>query len=189
MHSFVDYLSSLQPPTANSTNMYAVNPRCSHNLSIYIERMLEIKPTILFMGEAPGYRGCGITGIPFTDEYTLATHPFFKDHGYLFDNPPASEATARCVWSCINNVVPLMWNIYPFHPFAANERTNRKPNGDEIRLGREIAKRFMSLFPIEKIYAVGRTAQAFGKSVEYVRHPSFGGQRMFIESCRKILQE
>lgn len=83
MHSFVDYLSSLQPPTANSTNMYAVNPRCSHNLSIYIERMLEIKPTILFMGEAPGYRGCGITGIPFTD---LARWKFRRAVNGFFDN-------------------------------------------------------------------------------------------------------
>lgn len=188
MHSFVDYISSVQPPTANNTNIYVVNSWCRHNLSVYIERMLEIRPTILFMGEAPGYRGCGITGIPFTDEYTLATHAFFKGSGYLFDTPPASEPTARCVWSCINEVVPLMWNIYPFHPFAANERTNRKPNSAEIRLGKEIAKRFVSFFQIEKIYAVGRTVQAFGKSVEYVRHPSFGGQNIFRESCRRILQ-
>ncbi len=188
MHEFVEYISSIQTPTANSTNIYAESSQCRHNLSLYIEQMLEKRPTILFMGEAPGYRGCGITGIPFTDEYTLATHPFFAGRGYEYANPPAHEATAKCVWSCISDVVPLMWNIYPFHPFGTTEQSNRAPGGDEIRLGREIAERFISLFPIEKIYAVGRTAQAFGQSIEYIRHPSFGGQAMFKESCHKILR-
>jgi len=188
MHPFIDYITTIQPPTANSTNIYAVKPWCRHNLSIYIERMLVIKPTVLFMGEAPGHRGCGITGIPFTDEYALSTHLFFAGYGYEFDTPPASEATARCVWSCIGDVVPLMWNIYPFHPFSPNGRKNRKPNADEIRLGREIAAHFVSIFPIEKIYAVGRTAQAFDHSVDYIRHPSYGGQTIFKDSCRRILQ-
>lgn len=186
MHPFVDYISAIQPPTANSSNMYAVSSRPRHNLSLYIEQMLDVKPLILFIGEAPGYRGCGITGIPFTDEYTLATHPFFVGHAYEFGTPPASEATAKCVWSCINEVVPLMWNIYPFHPFGKNEATNRKPNGDEIRLGKEIAKRFISLFPIERVYAVGRTAQVFSPEVEYIRHPSHGGQSVFKKSCEMI---
>lgn len=169
--------------------MYAVNSRCRHNLSLYVEQMLEAKPTIFFMGEAPGYRGCGITGIPFTDEYTLATHPFFNGRDYEFDNPPSHESTAKCVWSCINEVVPLMWNIYPFHPFGQDERTNRKPNGNEIRLGKEIAERFISLFPIKKIFAVGRTAQVFSPKVEYIRHPSHGGQLIFKKYCELILAQ
>lgn len=68
MHPFVNYISAIQPPTLNSTNMYAVSSRCRHNLSLYIEQMLYVQPTFLFIGEAPRYRGCGITGIPFTDE-------------------------------------------------------------------------------------------------------------------------
>lgn len=188
MHPFIDYISAILPPTANSTNMYAESNRCRHNLSLYIEQMLEIQPTILFLGEAPGYRGCGITGIPFTDEKTLATHHFFNGRGYEFSNTPAQETTAKCVWSCIDKVVPLMWNIYPFHPFSTNVSTNRVPNNVEIKLGRNIAGRFISLFPIAKIYAVGRKAQQYVASAEYIRHPSHGGQSMFKSSCKVILK-
>lgn len=189
MHPFVDYLSAIHPPTVNSTNMYAVSSRCRHNLSLYIEQMLYIKPTILFIGEAPGYRGCGITGVPFTDEHTFAVHPFFMGRGYEFCNPPSQEVTAECVWSCIDYIVPLMWNIYPFHPFGENERTNRKPDGGEIRLGKEIAERFISLFSIEKIFSIGRTAQTFSPTAEYIRHPSHGGQTKFKKLCRMVLKE
>lgn len=187
MHQFVEYISSIIPPTKNSTNMYAVNPSCQHNLSLYIEQMLEMHPDILLMGEAPGFHGCGITGIPFTDELTLATHSFFKGSGYVYDLTPEREATAQAVWSIMNNKVPLMWNIYPFHPFGGHERTNRKPNREEITIGREIAERFISLFPIQKIYAVGRAAQAFRPNIEYIRHPSYGGQTIFKEQMSNIL--
>lgn len=94
MHPFVDYISSIVPPTEHSSNMYAVNPHCRHNLSVYLEQMLEIKPSILLMGEAPGFHGCGITGIPFTDERTLSSHPFFIGRGYKFSDKPENEKTA-----------------------------------------------------------------------------------------------
>lgn len=187
MHPFIDYIASIEPPTNKSRNIYALSEQCRHNLSVYIEQMLELRPTILFIGEAPGYLGCGVTGVPFTDEYTLATHPFFSGKGYEFGNPPAHEATAKCVWSCIDEVVPMMWNIYPFHPFGAHEQSNRKPNGSEIRNGEAIAEQLMSLFPIDSVYAIGRTAQAFAKTAKYIRHPSHGGQTLFKESCNAIL--
>lgn len=167
--------------------MYAVNPHCQHNLSLYIEQMLKIRPGILLMGEAPGFHGCGITGIPFTDEQTLSTHPFFLGLDYEYAVIPEREATATAVWSIMNKVVPLMWNIYPFHPWGIHERSNRKPNRDEINLGRDIAEKFISLFPIQKIYAVGRAAQAFRPGIEYIRHPSYGGQAVFKEQMRNIL--
>lgn len=187
MLQFIDYISSIDPPSEHSINMYAVKPHCKHNLSVYIEQMLEVKPTILLMGEAPGFHGCGITGIPFTDERTLSSHPFFVGRGYEYSEKPEHEKTAGIVWSTMIDKVPLMWNIYPFHPFGIHERTNRKPNRDEIILGREIAEQFISLFPIQKIYAVGRAAQSFRPNLEYVRHPSYGGQAIFKEQINKIL--
>jgi len=39
--------------------------------------MTEIKPTKLLLGEAPGYKGCGITGIAFSSERILTENEFF----------------------------------------------------------------------------------------------------------------
>ncbi len=32
------------------------------------------KPTYMLVGEAPGYKGCGVIGIPFTDENEMQNH-------------------------------------------------------------------------------------------------------------------
>ena len=42
-----------------------------HNLSLYLRRMAERQPRLLLLGEAPGYRGCRVTGVPFTSESIL----------------------------------------------------------------------------------------------------------------------
>ena len=50
-----------------------------HNLTIYLETLISLKPLpFLFVGEAPGYKGCRNTGIPFSSEYVLRSeiHPF-----------------------------------------------------------------------------------------------------------------
>lgn len=36
------------------------------NLADYLRLMARREPTLLLVGEAPGYRGCRLTGIPFT---------------------------------------------------------------------------------------------------------------------------
>jgi len=37
-----------------------------NNLKAYMKYLLQYKPDVLLIGEAPGYRGCRLTGIPFT---------------------------------------------------------------------------------------------------------------------------
>ena len=37
------------------------------NLTRYLEQLSERRPATLLVGEAPGYRGMAITGVPFTN--------------------------------------------------------------------------------------------------------------------------
>ena len=89
------------------------------------------KPEFLIVGEAAGYRGCGRTGIPFTDEATLTwlsdnVSDFFKCR--IISKPPTKEQSAQVIWEVLkqndSNGMPkfnrvVMWNAFPFHPFEA----------------------------------------------------------------------
>src|SRR5689334_17971447 len=45
------------------------------NLRLYLDLMERIRPSILLLGEAPGYRGHAVTGIPFMSVRQLAARP------------------------------------------------------------------------------------------------------------------
>ena len=81
--SFIDYLTKLETPDAASLNLYYGKLKEAEvrreNLRYYLYEMQILNPKSLFIGEAPGRWGCFLTGVPFTDEYTIANNPFFKD--------------------------------------------------------------------------------------------------------------
>ncbi len=43
------------------------NAQRRRNLGIYLQEMLDRAPKVLLVGEAPGFRGMRITGVPFTN--------------------------------------------------------------------------------------------------------------------------
>ena len=178
IETFIEYLSQQVPPNENSLNMYKgesmANIQRRENLRAYLSIMQEIKPTRLFIGEAPGKNGCLISGVPFTDEHTVMTNKFFAGlENCMSDIPdykPTKEATAQVIWGCLNKIplsrYPLMWNIFPFHPSTADSsvliptyRPNRTPSKNECEYGKEILYELLELFNIEQFYAVGRTAE------------------------------
>ena len=66
------FIEELAQVESNSilTNVYAgsslQNEICRHNLSLYFHYMLKNNSHVILVGEAPGYRGCRLSGIPFT---------------------------------------------------------------------------------------------------------------------------
>ncbi|MGI9192087.1 MAG: uracil-DNA glycosylase [Chitinophagaceae bacterium] len=140
------------------------------NLKQYLTQMHAMKPTVLLVGEAPGYNGCKLTGIPFTSERVMSENDFFKDYSVNRDtnNKIRTEATATKVWPVFDklrvlNKMPLLWNIFPYHPHEKGnpEKSNRAPLKDEINFGFDVLKHLLEMFEsIDTVYAVGHKAEA-----------------------------
>lgn len=197
--AFVESLAQTGVPP-NARNQYAFdceeNDIRRGNLLIYLHEMAEREPSTLLVGEAPGYKGCRLTGVPFTSERIIlsgapAAGLFGAEKGYRVTGRESicrKEQTASIVWDVLGEVglVPLAWNSYPFHPFKeGNERTNRPLTAAEMKLGERFLKWLLEIFEIRSVVAVGRKAEVAlartGIEVYKVRHPSHGGKAAFHE--------
>jgi uracil-DNA glycosylase len=146
-------------------NQYAEGPRASL-LRDRLERYLAEREgaPLLLVGEAPGYRGARVSGIPFTSERQLT------------GSGPA-EATATIVHRVLRELGleerALLWNVVPTHPGTAC--ANRPPTRGEIAAGLGFLE---PLATGRTVVAVGRVAErALG--VRGIRHPSHGGAEAF----------
>ncbi len=185
-----------------TTNLYIGNSVESkirrENLRLYLNKMFEIKPTNLLLGEAPGYKGCGITGIAFTSERVLTENEFYKDQGFECINKHPkleSEISATIVWNELQNYSnkPLIWNIFPFHPHTTTDkRANRTPNKAELEIGTRYLIELLDIYPIDKIIALGRKPESkikdLGYNHVYVRHPANGGKNKFVSGIKVELK-
>lgn len=203
---FIDYLAELPTPDEKSLNIYHGDTKEAEIrrifLRYYLIEMKKINPTRIFVGEAPGHNGCFNTGVPFTDENTIANNPFFSGiKENLSYKTPQSETTASIIWERLGIIpkedYPLMWNIYPFHPsnadsshYLSTERNNRTPNGRECLLGKNVLEKLLNCFNIQEYYAIGCRARDTLKStytnIMYIRHPSRGGINLFRERFNAI---
>ena len=130
---------------------------------------------VLVVGEAAGYRGARVSGLPFTSERQLT-------------GAGPAEATATIVQRTLAELgltdAVLLWNLVPTHPHRAGEpASNRAPTAVEI----DAAAPFLAeLARGRRVVAVGRLAQRrLGGA--YVRHPSHGGAAAFRVGLRQAL--
>ena len=155
-------------------NQYAEGPRAPllrERLAVYLEARADAP--VLLVGEAPGYRGARVSGIPFTSERQLT-------------GCGPAEATATIVHRVLAELgledQVLLWNVVPTHPGTAS--TNRLPTRAEIAAGLPFVR---DLARGRRVVAVGRLAHA-ALGGACVRHPSHGGARDFRAGLMDVLR-
>jgi uracil-DNA glycosylase len=122
---------------------------------------------ILLVGEAAGYRGARVSGLPFTSERQLT--------GF-----GPGEATATIVHRVLADLGlaerVLLWNVVPTHPHRSGEPdSNRAPTRLEVAAGLPFVH---ELAAERQVLAIGRLAE-HELGAPYVRHPSRGGAAAF----------
>lgn len=182
------------------------------NLRLYLIQMKRRKPDVLIIGEAPGYKGCRLTGVPFTSEKILTDGAgiFGSSMGFKRcdeNSNAASEQTATIVWDVLAELadfrcgkgkkytipkLPLFWNAFPFHPYKwGNIRSNRKPNRAELKTGELFLRKMLEFSKFRKIIALGNAASVSLKSMQIlhtkIRHPSYGGKKEFEKGLKQLL--
>jgi uracil-DNA glycosylase family 4 len=149
-------------------NQYAASRARRDRLVSYLESRREAE--VVLVGEAAGYRGARVSGLPFTSERQLT-------------GAGPAEATATIVHRVLARLGVeedvLLWNVVPTHP--GSETSNRRPTRAEV----EAASPFLDeLTRGRTAIAVGLLAAA-ALEAPYVRHPSHGGAAAFEAGLRE----
>ena len=156
-------------------NQYADSPLRRERLRYYLEARSHAR--VVLVGEAAGYRGARVSGIPFTSERQLT------------GSGPA-EATATIVHRVLAELGVeqdvLLWNVVPTHPHEAGRPySNRRPTRAEVRATLPLLE---AVVRGRRPIAVGRLAEAV-LDAPYLRHPSHGGARPFRDGLADLLDD
>ncbi|RMG85554.1 MAG: hypothetical protein D6712_09220 [Chloroflexi bacterium] len=174
------------------------------NLSLYLQHMAERQPDTILIAEAPGYRGCRLTGLPMTSRRVMlegieALAMFGEARGYC--NPQDTgferiynEQSATILWGTLAEIgaVPFIWSTFPFHPHQPQKPlSNRRPTKTEIALGVPFIKRLLAMYRFSRVIAVGNVAyetlNKLGIAVTAkVRHPAQGGKNDFVAGLKAL---
>jgi uracil-DNA glycosylase len=151
-------------------NQYARSELRRERLAAYLDA--RGGAPVLLVGEAAGYRGARVSGIPFTSERQLT------------GSGPA-EATATIVHRVLAELgvedEVLLWNVVPTHPGTPS--SNRSPTRAEVAAGLPFLEQ---LARGRRVVPVGRVAHAVLGGA-YVRHPSHGGAAAFRAGVARAL--
>ncbi|MDE2750130.1 MAG: uracil-DNA glycosylase [Chloroflexota bacterium] len=174
------------------------------NLRLYLKTMKAREPAALLLMEAPGYRGCRLTGVPVTSRKVMlegapaldifGLEAGFRDVADAGFERVYGEQSATIVWHTLSSLkaLPMIWNTFPFHPHQPGRPlSNRRPRPAEIVLGVEFLRQILAMWDFEQLIAVGNVAyetlEVLRLDARKVRHPAHGGKREFVAGLSALL--
>ncbi|MEX2492194.1 MAG: uracil-DNA glycosylase [Nitrospirales bacterium] len=151
----------------------------------------------IWIGRDLGYRGGRRTGLALTDDVHLSHHAarWGIEAGRLTKGQAIPERTAAVIWSVLDQISNsiLLWNVFPLHPYEVGDPfSNRAHNSKERMAGEELLAMLIRLIQPKQIVAIGNDAEKSVMrfkdhcSILKVRHPSYGGQNIFLEQMQSI---
>ena len=169
--------------------------------SLMLIRMLEAalaaEIDAIWVGRDLGYRGGRRTGLALTDDVHVPDHA--ARWGLNSVRPTrgdvVAERTAAVIWRVLAQIAApvFLWNVFPLHPHEPNNPfSNRAHNAQERRAGEEVLIQLAILLRPKRLIAVGNDAAktvhriATDEEVVQVRHPSYGGQRQFLQQVSEL---
>ena len=200
---FVDALSAIQ--LEHVFNPYA--DHCPHfdrsdaaarrrqNLELSLKTAVELEVRTIWIARDLGYRGGRRTGLALTDEIHLdAYSTLFRGLPVerATKGPPVGERTANTIWRMLARIGEpvFLWNVFPLHPHEPDDpMTNRCHTAKERSASNWVLHALIDLLGPEKMVAIGgdahRAVESMGIDSIHVRHPSYGGQNVFIRQIEE----
>lgn len=161
---------SKRESSENVCNQYR-DKNILNNFKVFFEYLIEVPHDALFVGEAPGHKGCRWTGIPFTCGTVVRSrnHTFFAQLAGKIELPKVlSGNTASTLWDFFgkDRPVPILWNAFPFHPHKQGvPDSNRTPTHEELAEGQEYLKMVYDIFKHSQLCGIGRMAEKALKTI------------------------
>jgi uracil-DNA glycosylase len=166
-----------------------------------LARHLDCDPTLILVGEAPGYQGCRYSGIAFTSERLLIEGAIPRipalSKRLSTRRLPFSEPSATIVWKTLKRLGvadrTILWNALQLHPHRSGEPwSNRTPTARELDFGAPALHLLLAAFPAARIVAVGRKAEELMTVMGItpaatVRHPANGGATLFAAGLEALI--
>ena len=201
---FVTALSEAQLPsvfnpwsdTCSLHDRYDAAERRRDNLERMLGAAIDGRVETIWIARDLGYRGGRRTGVPLTDEVHLQDAAALMggiELARATQGPIVAERTAAIIWRVLAGIAQpvMLWNVFPFHPHeASSQLSNRCHTRAERAATWPLLQALIEMLNPRQIIAIGRDAQLalseLGIPTEGVRHPSYGGQREFIDGMNAL---
>ena len=169
--------------------------RRTRNLRNALRSAIDNNSESVWIARDLGYRGGRRTGLALTDEAHLpnfsALHKDIKVRKAT-KGPVVAERTATVIWKMLDRISDpvFLWNVFPFHPHLPGDpMSNRCHTSKELAHCDHLFNEMLELVRPKKIIAIGANAHASLKKKGVdglsVRHPSYGGQNIFINQIEQ----